>query len=619
VADYTPDDLSREIDRLWSRVGSVAAEPSSAPSIPVSPSVGASVGAEIAWETVALLKRQQRQSESTWRQAMDAREEALRVMRARLETAESELSILRARADGEDERGLIEAIDARQKIETAQKSVALADSRHAEERRALEEALQSLRERLAAETGRSRSAEQRWQSREQQYLLDMKELQALAARREKETADGGKSARALENGLAEAKNALEKTLGELLLERKEGERARGEREAAVKKVGELRAHVDELSRIWEEERAQWRELWDRERSSWETKRVELAQWEESLRRERETWHAELKTKEQAHLALTEDLSGKLRETSLTAEKMSGLISIFDRKSAEDNAREAETAAASVAGVLAFAEHAKQRAARRRRTAAVAVLAAALAAAAVPAWRSAAVWRFEVQATAPAPTGNPSALAFDGTQLWIADWGGRLTAVDPADPRRVLRQAAPAPGGPYHPTAIAVGGGMLWTLDAAQARLLRHSAAAPERILAARPSPGPAPTALAFDGETVWSYDAVDRALTRHGGDDAPVRSFALPDEASPDAMAWADGRLWMHDAKGRRLLIYAVDGDKLVRVAAQAIDEASVLGLAVAGVPSARVLYLLVGPSGARAQAAVERVRIRRPLPVAQF
>ncbi|MBM6691442.1 hypothetical protein H9X75_10430, partial [Fusobacterium mortiferum] len=79
----------------------------------------------------------------------------------------------------------VEALDARQKIETARKSVELAEARHADERAALEGALQSLRERLAAETARARTAEQRWQSREQQYLIDLKQLQDLAARREK--------------------------------------------------------------------------------------------------------------------------------------------------------------------------------------------------------------------------------------------------------------------------------------------------------------------------------------------------------------------------------------------------------------------------------------------------
>ncbi len=612
----TPDDLSREIDRLWARVGSASLEPASASHISATAPTSAMIGAEAAWETVALLKRQQRQREGSWQQTMEARDEALRTLRARLETAETELARLRVRSEGEDERTLVGALDAQQQLETAQKAIALAESRHAEERRALSEAMQSLRERIAAETTRARTAEQRSEAREQQYLLDLKELSGLSARRDKDAGAAEKDVRARDASLAEAKNALQKTLAELMLERKERERAHGEREAAVKKVDELRAHVDELSRIWEEERAQWRELWDRERSTWETQRGELAHWEENLRREREAWHAELQVKEKTHLELTDDLSGKIRETSLNAEKMSELISNFDRKSAEDSER-ATTQAAE--GTILRAAQARIRGENRRRWALAAVLVIAAAAAAGPAWRAATVWRFASEAVAPAPTANPTGLAFDGTSLWVSDWGGRLVAVDPSDPRRVLLSATPAPGGPYHPTAVAAGGGSLWTLDAAQSRLLRHSLAAPDRILAARPSPGPAPTALAFDGETVWSYDAVNRALTRHGGDDSSAQTYALPDEAVPNAMTWADGRLWMYDSKGRRLLVYEIADGKLARVAVEPAPEPGVLGLAAAGAPGDRRVYVLVGPSGARGAAEIVRYRLKRLLPFAHF
>jgi hypothetical protein len=612
VADFSPEDLSREIDRLWARVGSAPLPGSSAASVAATQSVGSVGGAEAAWETVALLKRQARQREDSWRMAMEARDEALRTLRASLETAETELGRLRLRVENEDERGLVEALDAREKVETAQKALGLAKERHDAERAALQEAMQSLRERIAAETARLRSSEQRWQAREQQYLLDLKELQGLVSRRDADVGAAEKEVRSRDASLAEAKNALQKTLAELMLERKERERAHGEREAAVKKTEELRAHVDEISRIWEEERAQWRELWDRERSTWETQRGELAQWEETLRREREAWHAELQAKEKTHLELTEDLSGKIRETSKNAEKMTELISAFDQKSADEAVR------ASESGIVAAAR-ARVRAERRRRWLLAGVFALAVAAAAGPAWRAVSVWRFTAEAVSPAPTSNPSALAFDGTSLWIADWSGRLVSADPADPRRVRVSGEPRPGGPYRPIAIAVGGGSLWTLDAAQARLLRGASSAPDRIVAARPSPGPAPTALAFDGETVWSYDAVNRALTRHGGDDAPAQSFALPDEAVPNAMTWVDGRLWIHDAKGRRLLVYELLNGKLSRVSAQPDPETGVIGLAAGGTPAERRVYVLLAPSGARASAEIVRYRLRRLLPFAHF
>ena len=110
--------------------------------------------------------------EDAWRQTMEARDEALRTLRARLETAETELARLQLRSQGEDERTLVGTLDAQQRIESAQKALALAEARHVEERQALADAMQNLRERIAAETARARTAEQRWQAREQQYLID---------------------------------------------------------------------------------------------------------------------------------------------------------------------------------------------------------------------------------------------------------------------------------------------------------------------------------------------------------------------------------------------------------------------------------------------------------------
>jgi len=615
VADSTPDDLSREIDRLWARVGSLTSEPSSASAVPASASTGAIAGSEVAWETVGLLKRQQRQREATWQQAVEAKDEALRVLRARVASLESETAALRSRTEGEDERSLVGAIELQRNLEAAQKTLELREQRHEEERRVLEEALQRLRERLAAETARARTSEQRWQAREQQYLIDLKEFQTLAERREKEAGRSDSAARAQAAGLAEAKNALEKTLAELLLERRERERAHGEREAALKKVEELNNHVTELSRIWEEERAQWRELWDRERSTWETQRQELAHWEENLRTEREAWHAELQAKEKVHVELTESLSGKIRETAQTAERMSGLLQTFDEKAAE----ESSSAARITVFAAEEAQRRRARSARARRGIAAAVALALLAAGALPAWRWATMWTYEPESSAPAPVSNPTALTLGGGALWVADWGGRLVSVDPTDPRRVLSQSAPEPGGPYRPTAVAVGGGALWTLDAAQARLVRHSLADTAKTVSVRPAPGPAPTALAYDGQTVWSYDAVNRALTRHAGDDAAAQSFALSKDVVPNAMVWVEGLLWVHDSKSQRILLYKVEAGALVLRASQPAPAAGVLGLAVAGSRKERRVYALLGPSGERARPSIVRLRLRTRVPFVNF
>lgn len=608
MEDLTPEDLSRQIERLWDRVSGIHSE---TPSFDVPPPTGFLVGSEVAWETVAILKRQQREREETWRETLSARDNAMEALRSRLKTIEEEAAILREHVEGESERERALALEASHRIEAARKSVQFAEQRHIEERRVLEETLSAMRDRIASEISRARQAEARHGAREQQNAIDLKELAVLAQRREAEAAAAEKSVRALEASMGEAKNALEKTLAELLLERKERERAEGERGAAVKKVDELRAHVDEMTKVWEEERAQWRELWDRERKAWEDKRHELEEWETKLRAERESWHADLKSKEAEHIALTEDLSTKIRETSENAEKISSMISEF-----EEGAPDTTLGGAGTVKVIV---NAKLRAQRRWRVVYALAAAAAVAFAWDPAVKFSRGINFIGEADSELSMPNPTGVAVDGSRLWISDWSGHIFTVSAEDPRRILSDVFPEPGGSYRPSAIASGGGVVWTLDAAQARIVRHSAAAADRILSMRPSPGPAPTALAYDGETIWSYDAVNRAVTRHGGDDAALNTYSLPDEAVVNAMAWVAGKLWMHDVKGRRILIYSVDRAGLKRETILPDPEGGVIGLSVAGGPSDRKAYILYGASGTHARPALSRYLLRRKIPFARF
>ncbi|MDX6768872.1 MAG: hypothetical protein SF051_05020, partial [Elusimicrobiota bacterium] len=337
MASFPPEDLSREIDRLWARVGPASDAPAA-----FAPPAGALAGAEVAWETVGLLKRQQREREATWAQALDAKEQALKVFKARCAALEAETSELRARVDGDEERLLADLLDARSRLESAAKAMELQQAQHDAERRALEEALLQARIRAEQEAGRTRESERKREAREAQHLIDLQEFQSLADRRAREAAAAGDSAAALKAGLAEAKNALEKTLAELLLERRAREDSETERGRALKRVEELQGRFAELQRVWEEERAQWRELWDRERSTWETQRQELAQWEESLRREREAWHAELKTKEKSHSLFTEAITSRLRDTTRAAELIDQRLRGIDaRTEAERRRAEAE--------------------------------------------------------------------------------------------------------------------------------------------------------------------------------------------------------------------------------------------------------------------------------------
>ena len=84
-------------------------------------------------------------------------------------------------------------------------------------------------------------------------------------------------------------------------------------------------------------------------------------------------------------------------------------------------------------------------------------------------------------------------------------------------------------------------------------------------------------------------------------------------------MVWVEGLLWVHDSKSQRILLYGVDNGALVLRASQPAPAAGVLGLAVAGPRKDRSIYVLLGPSGARSQASIARLRLKSRLPFANF
>jgi hypothetical protein len=583
------------------RLGNTAADVAA----PYSPHSPPSAGAELAWETVAMLKTSQRRREAALAETIAAKEEALKHWRGRAEALNAEAVELRSRAENGAELEFAQLVDAQRRLESAARALESEGARHEEERRLLQAALEESRARLAAEAERVREAEARWTKRETQSLIDLKDVQASAERRHKEAAAADSMVSALKGGLAEAKNALEKTLAELLLERQERSRSDEERARALKKTDEVERHFDELQKLWEEERAQWRELWDRERSTWEAQRQELAHWEESLRREREAWHAELQEKEKSHLTFTDSLSLQLRETAAAAENVAERMNLIESR------EQREQSDAAVA-------------ARRTRTAAVLIVAAVVASAVVaavarPAWNWAREWRYAPEATVPVAALNPTALAFDGALLWVADWSGRLSALDPADARRVVREVAAPAGGPFRPTALAFGAGRMWTLDAARARLVRASPRHPETAVVSLPSPGPAPTALAFDGTELWSYDAANRALSRHGADEATYKSYPIEEDVVPNALAWLNGRLWLHDTKSRRILVYALTEDRFRLKESHKSPDAALIGFAVVAGGDGPRLWALVGPSAERSASALLSLRLRRRIPFTIF
>lgn len=187
-----------------------------------------------------------------------------------------------------------------------------------------------------------------------------------------------------------------------------------------------------------------------------------------------------------------------------------------------------------------------------------------------------------------PYRHPSALAFNGAELWVSDWYTQtLYAHDreslalrrlvhfPADTpaafaltpesawtatasgfiRRHMKdkdlsvvERYPARG--QRVFGIAHDGLYLWTLDARTKRLSKRLTDSRLSTVASYRYPGLRPVALAWDGKRLWSLDAGNRELLRHNLErpDEAVLRVPLPEYGDgayrPVGLSWDGERFW---------------------------------------------------------------------------
>lgn len=550
-----PDEIQRELNRLWDRV--TANPPESfipATSAPPLSSDIPSIAREASMTAIQLIKRQYRQEAARLRQLIELKERAARVLQDRLSAAESEVASLRRRSLQGEESVFREVADVQAELQQAHESVKAQEQRFREEEGLLRRIAEETRKQLAAETSRWRALEHHWNEREQQYLLDIRELQARAQKAFESAAKNEGRHRKSLSELQEAKTAIESTLAELLKERQDREGSNKERDKARERVKEIEEHVQQLQNLWNEERAQWQELWDRERSTWETQRQEFASWEDKVRTDRRDWHGQLKGLEGRETKYREQMAEITRKSAQAGEKVTELLHKLSGRMAE------------IANLKAvkLVPPAPRRPFDWRPVKWGAALALALAVA-IPVWKHLHRLRFELVASHVLTAETPTGIAYDGNALWLGEWEGRLSSLDPDDPSTVLSSVRVKKSGIYHPVSLAVWSDALYTLDSAQGRIMRHPVADPSKISLRWESPGPAPVALAHDGQNLWSYDAASRAVYRHLGEgrDAQVDAYKIELDVLVSAMAWHRDRLWVYDAKNGQILVFQVVGKSL--------------------------------------------------------
>ena len=516
-----PKEIDRQLEEMWKKVSGRSYAPD-APSLPRDAGVSN-------FDTLKLMKDNFSKAEGEWRRLLEMKEGNLRDVAVQLEETKANLGEIKQHYDLAREKLISEELSTALNLEESKKTLAAQKKNHAGEIALLKEVLErakteilSLGERLDA----LRRERDDWQKKF--YALSVSE------------ADSKDKAAGLEHKFGDAKEAVERTLSELLSERKDRQDAENKIKALEKNTKELSASLETAKTGWDAERTQWRELWDRERSVWETHRQEFAVWEERLRSEREAWTARMREEENKGVQAASGLSNLLKDTTEWSEKVTQILKLYALKGVQlPQTFVSSSVTANTMPKKVFTRM------------------AAAALAAVLIMGSGAWWLFNFRARVHLKligsyvldAANPSGLAVSKDGLWVADWNKGLILKDIKD-LSTLKIFNGAGGGPFRPAALAAAADGLWALDMAQLRFVKEdfgNGAALESVK----TPGPAPQALAYDGYNLWSFDAASGLLYKYSLDPKAgvSASFEITGLKSLLAMQWRGSELWTLDSR----------------------------------------------------------------------
>lgn len=526
-------DIDRHLNDMWKKVAGTDYVPD-APALP--PDMR-----QADRDTMRLLRENFSKAENNWRSLLAGKDAQLRDLTAQLEETRAHLSELKQHYQEAREKTLNEEMAAALNLEESKKIIDAQKKNHAREVTLLKELLErtkvelvSLQERIDALRA------ERDEARRKADLFAVEKADLLDARA------------GLEAKLADSKEAVEKTLAELLSERKNRRDDDAKRKDLEAQIKDLTGRLADAKANWDAERTQWRELWDRERSVWETHRQEFAVWEERLRSEREAWTMKMREQESKGVENAAGIANILKETSQWSERVTQVLKLYALKGVE-----LPTVFVSSGPDTAFVKT-RRNVSRAFGLGLAALLLLAGAAWQLHGWRARA--HYTLLSAAPLDLPNPSGLAVTADGVWLADWNRGLVLRDAKD-LSVLR-LLPAPAGePLRPGALGSSDGGLWTLDMAQLRYARQDYK-DGRVLESAKTPGPAPQGAAWDGYNLWAFDAASGLLYKYGLDPKAGVSatYRLPGLKSLAAMQWHAGRLWTLDAANKLRRYAPVEG-----------------------------------------------------------
>ncbi|MDO8805350.1 MAG: hypothetical protein Q7R35_13085 [Elusimicrobiota bacterium] len=536
---------SKEIDRhlndLWKKVSGSEYIPE-APSLP--PDVRQSN-----METMRFLRENFSKDESEWKILLAAKDAQLRDLTSQLEETKVHLGEVKEHYQEAREKMLNDELATALNLEEAKKLLDAQKRNHAREIALLKELLERTKVEMVSLQGRVdalRSERDEWRNKFTGLTVEKADL---------DDARAGLTAK-----LADSKEAVEKTLAELLNERKSRRDDQVKMKDLEGQVKELTGRIDSGKVNWDAERTQWRELWDRERSVWETHRQEFAVWEERLRSEREAWTMKMREQESKGVENAAGLANVLKESSQWSEKVTQVLKLYALKGVE--LPSVFVSAGPDQGFL----RARKNVSRVLALGLAGLLLMSGAAWQIYAWRAKA--HYKLMASAPLDLPNPSGLAVTKEGLWLADWNKGIALKDIKDFSTLRYLPAPA-GEPLRPGALSVSDSGLWTLDMAQLRYVRQGFG-DGAITESVKTPGAAPQGAAWDGYSLWTFDASSGLLYKYGLDPRSGASatYLLEGVKSLVCMQWAGDMLWTLDGVNT-LRRYVLRAGSLKKVSAQ--------------------------------------------------
>ena len=513
-------DIDRHLNDMWKKVSGSDYVPDASP-LP-------SDIRQSNMDTMRFLRENFSKAESDWKSLLAAKDAQLRDLNAQLEETRAHLGEIKQHYQEAREKMLNEEMATALNLEESRKVLDTQKKNHSREIALLKEILERTKVEMVS-----------LQARIDALRVERDEARKRGDGLAVEKAGLADAKAGLEARMADSKEAVERTLAELLNERKSRRDDQVKLKDQETLIKDLTARLEGAKANWDAERTQWRELWDRERSVWETHRQEFAVWEERLRSEREAWTLKMREAESKGVENAAGLANVLKESSQWTEKVTQVLKLYALKGVE-----LPTVFVSAGPDKAFAR------ARSNVSRALALGLAGLLVMSAGAWRLQA-WRakahYKLLASAPIDLPNPTGLAVTRDGIWLSDWNRGLALKDARD--LATLRLLPAPEGqPLRPGALGASGGGLWTLDMTQLRYVLQGYKDGKIIETVR-TPGPAPQGAAWDGYNLWTFDASSGLIYKYALDPKAGASatYRLEGVKSLASMQWVNGRLWTLD------------------------------------------------------------------------